>query len=82
MVRVIVNHDLIAIPEPIIAERVIRLGNTEEESAKPKPLWTASRKVKDMTTTDAARKSSMFERPVDVVPAVVSARLMPDPLII
>lgn len=82
MVRVIIDHDLVTIPEPVIAEAVVGLGNTEEESAKPKTLGTASSKAEDMTLTDAARKSSMFKRPVDMVPGIVAARVMPDPLIV
>ena len=82
MVRVIVDHDLITIPEPIIAEGVIGLGNTEEESAKPKTRWTSSPKAEDMTPADAARKSPMFERPVDVVPGIIAARVVADPLIV
>jgi hypothetical protein len=82
VVRVIVDHDLITIPEPIIAEGVIGLGNTEEESAKPKTRWTASPKAEDMTPTDAARKSPMFERPVDMVPGIIAARVVADPLIV
>jgi hypothetical protein len=82
VVRVIVDHDLIAIPEPIVAVAVIGLRNTEEESTKPKTLWAASRKAEDMTLTDAPGKSSMFERPVEMVPRIIAARVMPDPLVV
>ena len=82
VVRVIIDHNLIAVPEPAIAEAKVSLRNAEVESAEPKTRWTASRQVKDMTPTDTARNSSVLERPVEVVAGIAAARVMSDPFVV
>lgn len=42
MIRVIVNHDVVAIPVPVVAVSGVKGRNVEIESAKPEAAGTAS----------------------------------------
>ena len=82
MVRVLINDDLVAIPEPVTSVVVIGWGNTKEEAAETETLPVPSPKMEDMTRPKAAREASMFERTIDVIPRVIAARIMTHPLIV
>lgn len=66
MVGIVIEHDLIAVPQPIVGVSVVGIRDTEKESAEPKSPGAAATESIDMAPADAARESSMFERPVEV----------------
>jgi hypothetical protein len=82
VVRVLINDDLVAIPEPVTGVVVIGWGNTKEEATETETLPVPSPKMVDMTRPKAAREASMFERTIDVISGVTAARIMTHPLII
>src|SRR5208337_255197 len=49
VIRILINHDLVRNPEPVIAKAVVVRGNAEVEAAKPEALPVPSFKPKDMT---------------------------------
>ena len=67
MVRIVINHDLVAIPKPIVTVGVVVIGDAEEESAKPKTPRSAAAETIDMAPADAAGESPMLEGPVEMV---------------
>lgn len=82
MARVVVNDNLIGIPQPITDVAEIELGHAEAKSAEPKTSWTASCKTEDMTSPDAARESSMLKGPIEMKAGIIAARIVADPLVV
>jgi hypothetical protein len=82
MVGIVIEHDLVAVPQPIIGVSVVGIRDTEKESAEPKTPGAAATESIDMAPADAARESPMFERPVEVVRRIIASRIMPYPLVI
>jgi len=80
VVRVLVNHDLIAIPEPTGAETDVEGSHAEEEATKPEALGAPSRKMPDMTRAKAAGEVAMFPGMIQMVIGVVLAGVVSDPL--
>ncbi len=82
MIRVLIDHDIVAIPEPAIDEAVIGRSDAEEETVKPETLPVSSSKMEDMARTEAAGKMSMCPGLIDVVVGIVTAGIMADPFIV
>jgi hypothetical protein len=82
MVGIVVNYNLIGIPEPVGAIVVVWRCNAEEKAIEPEAFATASRKVEHMALADAAGKASMFKRVIEVIARVVFTGIVSDPLII
>jgi hypothetical protein len=80
VVRVLVNHDLIAIPEPAGAEGDVEGSHAEEEAAESEALGSPSRKMPDMTGAKAAGEVSMLPGMVEVVIGVTLAGIVSYPL--
>src|SRR5579859_3064576 len=82
MVRVIVDHDVVAIPEPVIGVVVIGGRNAEVEPAKPEAIPAAALDAELVTPADAARKAAMLPRMIEMKAGIITARFVPDPLIV
>jgi hypothetical protein len=82
MVGVFIDDDVIAVPEPVIAEGDIRRGDAEIEAAEPKATGAASRQVPDMASTEATREAPVLPRVVEVVVRIVAPSVVADPLAI
>jgi hypothetical protein len=82
MVWVFIDHDLVSIPEPVIAEVVVVCGNVEVEATKPETLPVSSSQAEDMAAAEAASKASMFPSSIDAVVGIITAGIMSDPLIV
>ena len=81
MVRVLVNHDLVRVPEPVVAEVDVIGSHEEVETAKPKPIRSPSRKAPNMVFAKTARESSMLPRVIEVIVRIVRPRVVPDPFV-
>ena len=82
MVRVLVDHDLIASPVPPRDDVVIVRGDAPVEIAKPEAFPVSSRKHEYMLRSKATGEASVCPRPIEVVMRIVSATSMSDPLIV
>ena len=80
VIWIVINHDLVRIPEPVIAKAVIVWGNAKVEAAKPEALPVPSCKPKDMAGTETAREVPVGPRLIDMVVRIITAGVMPDPL--
>jgi len=78
--RIIVQHDVIRIPEPVAA--VIRIigRDREVEAANVKPVRTAAMESPHVTRTDGPRKMPVLPGAIEMIACV--ALFMTDPLII
>jgi hypothetical protein len=82
MIRIIVNHDLIGIPQPAIHVSDIVRRDAEREPAEPKTTGSASTQMPNVSFADTAREMSMLPGMIQVVMCIVSASIMTHPLTI
>jgi len=82
VIGVVINDDLIAVPQPVIAVGVVERANTEEESTESKARGTAARQTENVISPDAAGKSSMLKRSIQMKAGIVARVIMPDPLVV
>lgn len=82
IVRVVVEHDVIGVPLPAIYKDKVNGGNAEEEAAEPETIATASAKPPYMTRAESARETAVLPGVIEVVARIISAFIVPDPLII
>jgi hypothetical protein len=82
VIGVLINHDLVRIPEPVIAKAVVVWGNAKVEPAKPKTLPVPSPKAEDMVGSEPAGEVPVLPRMIEMVVRIIAAGVMPDPLAI
>jgi hypothetical protein len=82
VVGVLINHDLIPVPVPVIGEAVIVIDDAEIVAAKPETFSGPALNAENMAAAKAAVEPSMFPRMIHVVVLIIAARVMPNPLII
>ena len=82
MIRVLVDHDLIAGPIPSRDDVVIIGGDVPIEIAKPEAFSVSTRKDEYMLRAKATGEASVCKRLIDVVMRIVGATIMSDPLIV
>ncbi len=79
MVRIVVDHDLVAIPEPAVAEVIFERGDLKVEAVEPEALHAPSPEPEDMAAPDAAREASMLPGMIEVIVRIGGAGIMSDP---
>ncbi len=82
IIRVVVDHDVVSVPSPVINVDKINRGNAEVEAAEPEAIGAASFKPPYMTRTEFTGKTTVLPRAIQVVAWIVSAFIVPNPLII
>src|ERR1017187_662701 len=81
MVGVLVNHDLVRVPEPAVAEVDIIGSHEEVETAKPTAIRPPSRRAPDMLFANTAHESSMLPRVIEMIVRVVRPGVVPNPFV-
>jgi hypothetical protein len=61
VIRIFIDNDLVAVPEPIGDVIIVRRKNAEKEPAESESLPVASGKAPDMTPAEPSRKAPVFE---------------------
>src|SRR5258708_309991 len=79
VVRIVVDHDLVAIPKPVVGVSIVKWSHTEGKAAYPEALPVPALNPKDMAWAKAGRKASMLKRPVQVKAGIIPARIMTHP---
>jgi hypothetical protein len=79
MVGVFVDYDIVAIPEPVIAEGKVKRRDREVETAEPEAAGTASPQAPDMAAAEAAGEAAMLPGVIEVEAGLVSAVVVPYP---
>lgn len=82
MIRVVVNHDLIALPVPVSDDGIVVGKNAPVKVVEPEALAVSSLKPEDMLGTDAPREVTMCPRVIQVEPGVVAASVVPHPFVV
>lgn len=79
VVRVVVNHDLVTVPHPVVAEAVVIGGNAEIETAEPEAVARSAGQMPNVAAANSSGKVPVLPRVIDVVVGVSRAGLVPDP---
>jgi uncharacterized membrane protein len=82
VVGVVVNHDIVAIPIPVIAVGQVKRGDAEVEAAKPETAGIATFNAPPVPATEAAFKAAVFPGVIEVEAYVVAATVMSDPFVV
>jgi hypothetical protein len=81
MIGVVVDDDLIRIPQPVAAEAKVVRRYAKVEAAKPESARSASRKAPNVAAANAAGKAAVFPRVVEMVMSIVATGVMPHPMV-
>jgi hypothetical protein len=80
VVWILINHDLVSVPEPVPAKVDIVWSNTEEEAAEPETARPASFNPKDMAWAKTTPKTSTLPSTIQMEVRITTATFMSDPL--
>jgi hypothetical protein len=76
MIRILVDYDLIGIPQPAAAQLKIGRRDAEIEAVEPETVWTASAQVKDVAFANSPSESSVLEWLIQMVAGIGSASIV------
>src|SRR5580693_5191205 len=82
MVRIVVDDDVVPIPEPVVGVGVVVGGEAEEEAAKTEALPVAAFQAVDVTGAEGAWETPMFPRTIEAVVAIGPAGVVSHPTIV
>jgi len=71
MVRIVIDHNLIAVPKPIGAKVQIVRGYAPIEVAKPETARASASQAPYVTLPDSTGESSMFKGLIEVVVGII-----------
>jgi len=80
VIRVIIEYDLVPIPVPVIAVRVVELADAEVKTSKPETRRASTCQPEAMLGAEAASKAPVHPLMIQVKASVVTAEIMSDPL--
>lgn len=79
VVRIVVNHNLVTVPEPVVAVADVSGSNTEIETAEPEAAGPSSRQMPNVAAANSAREAPMLPRVIEVVAGVPGTGIVSDP---
>ncbi len=81
MVGIVVDHNRIAVPQPIRAEADIVRSNAPIKVIEPKPLWAAAGQTKLVSLANAAGEVSVSEGLIQMIVRIVAAGVVSHPFV-
>src|SRR5579862_3470916 len=82
MVRIGIEHNIVAVPEPAVYKIVIVGSNLEEEAAEFKSVPVSATKPEYMIRADWTGKMSMLPWAINMIVGIVSAAVVADPPVV
>ncbi len=79
MIGIVIDDNLIGIPEPIGNIGIIERGHREVKAVEPEVIAVATFNAPRVARTETAGKPAMFERTIQMEPAIVTTEIMPHP---
>src|SRR5688572_25195449 len=73
MIGIFVDRDLVAVPEPVIAEAKVEGADSKVEAAEPEAFPGSSSKPEDMAATEAAGETPVFPGMIEVIAGIIAA---------
>jgi len=81
VIGILVNHDAVGTPDPVIAITNVIRSDGKIEPAEPETAWASAFDAKRVPLAEAAGKMSVLPGMIEVVVRIVLARIMPDPFV-
>ena len=82
MVGVVINHDVIIIPEPAVGIVIVVWRNLEIETTDIESIYAAAAETPDMLRAEAAGEASVLPGMVNVIIGIVATGVVSHPAII
>jgi hypothetical protein len=79
VVGIFVNHDVVAVPIPVIGVGKVKRGDAEVEATKPETAGISTLDAPPMSATEATLKASVLPRMVEVEAVVIPPHVVPNP---
>lgn len=79
MVRIVVDDNLIRVPEPVAAEGEIGFRDHPVPSVEPESAWPTAGNTPDMRRTEASAEVAVFPGMIEMVVRIVRPGVMTDP---
>src|SRR5262249_16436798 len=67
VIGTLVNHDVVAVPEPVAAKAKVEWGDMKVESSEPEAVGPAANQSPDVTAPEAAGKVAVLPGMVEVI---------------
>src|ERR1700675_2356179 len=80
VIGIIVEGNVVRIPEPAVCVSEIVRGNRKIKTVEPETVGTSAPKTPDMSTANAAIKTTMFIRVIEPIMRVAAACIVAYPL--
>ena len=80
MVGVIVNDDVVTIPQPVAAVADIERRDAEVEAAEPETTGSSTRQMPAMTRAETSGEVAVFPGMVEMKAGVIASLIVADPL--
>jgi hypothetical protein len=81
VIWIVVQHDVVAVPQPIVGVVVLVRRDVPVKAAKPETVAASAFKAIDVVAADFAAEASVFPYMVLMITSIVAAPLMTDPAI-
>jgi hypothetical protein len=82
MIRVIVDDNLIRVPQPIVDVVILERRNAEVKTVEPKPFAVSAAEVPHMPAPDSTGEATVLPGVVHMKAWIFPACIMTDPLIV
>lgn len=82
VVRIVVNHNLVTVPHPTVAEANVIGGDTEVEPPKPEATGPSAGQMPNVAAANSARKVAMLPGVIEVVVGITRAGVVTNPFAI
>jgi hypothetical protein len=79
VVGVVVNHDVVAVPIPVISVGKVKRGDAEVEAAKPETAGIPTLDPPPMSATEATLKPAILPRVIQVEAVVIPSPIVTNP---
>ena len=80
MIGILVNHDLVGIPQPVTAIAQVERRDAEVETSEPESRRASPGQVPDVMRTESAGEMAVLPGMIQVVVRIAAAAIVPDPL--
>jgi hypothetical protein len=80
MIRVFINHNLVAIPKPVIRVSIVKWRNTEGRTGNPEALPISTLNPKEMAWAKAPRKTPMLKGTFHMEAGIIAVSIVTYPL--
>lgn len=82
VVGIVVDHNLVAVPIPIVAVGIVIGCDAEIEAAEPEAFAIAAGDPPDVATANAAGETAMLPDTIEMIVGIIAAGFVADPLVI